>query len=106
MTKPVPTGRTDWKALMAMTDEEITANALSDPDCPPITHGRHIPLRPEDGKTLLERLRKALEREKKVSLTVRYDADVVRWYKAKGKGYQAVMNAALRACMEAEQAAD
>ena len=65
MTKPVPAGRTDWKALMAMTDEEITANALSDPDCPPITHGRHIPLRPEDGKTLLERLRKALERERK-----------------------------------------
>lgn len=56
----------------------------------------------EGSKTLLECFRKALEREKKVSLTVMYDADVVRRYKA--KGHKSTMNAALRACMEAEQA--
>ena len=27
----------DWARLDAMTDEEITAAALSDPDCPPLT---------------------------------------------------------------------
>lgn len=29
--------RTDWEALAAMTEEEIEANALSDPDNPPLT---------------------------------------------------------------------
>ncbi|MGI8962914.1 MAG: helix-turn-helix domain-containing protein [Thermomicrobiales bacterium] len=30
-------GRTDWARLDAMTEEEIEANALSDPDNPPIS---------------------------------------------------------------------
>lgn len=97
--------KTDWEALNAMTDEQAYANALSDPDNPPDTFGERIHLRKSDGKTLLERFRKAIEREKKILLSVRYDADVVRYYKAKGKGYQSIMNAALRACMEAELAA-
>ena len=29
----------------------------------------------------------------------------MEYYRAKGKGYQSAMNAALRACMEAEQEA-
>jgi hypothetical protein len=29
--------KTDWARLDAMTDEEIEANALSDPDNPPLT---------------------------------------------------------------------
>lgn len=94
--------KTDWRALEAMTEEQAYANALNDPDNPPENFGQVVELREKDGMTLLERFRKALEREKKVSVTVRYDADIVRYYKAKGKGYQAIMNAALRACMEAE----
>ncbi len=100
--------RTDWKRVLNMTDAEVTANALKDPDnlpLPPTGGTKEIHLSEEDGATLLERFRKALERERKVLISVRYDADIVRWYKAKGKGYQSVMNAALRACMEAEQAA-
>ena len=98
---------TNWDAVLRMSDEEAYTKALSDPDCPPITNGRHIHLRPEEGKTILERFRKALEREKKVTVTIRFDADIVRWFKArtKGKGYQTAMNAALRAFMEAEQSA-
>ena len=91
--------RTDWKRVLNMTDAEVTANALKDPDSlplPPTGGTKEIHLSEEDGATLLER---------KVLISVRYDADIVRWYKAKGKGYQSVMNAALRACMEAEQAA-
>ena len=98
--------RTDWKRVLNMTDAEVTANALKDPDSlplPPTGGTKEIHLSEEDGATLLERFRKALERERKVLISVRYDADIVRWYKA--KGYQSVMNAALRACMEAEQAA-
>lgn len=94
--------KTDWDHLDKMTEEEIYANALSDPDNQPDNFGERIHLRKCDGTTLLERFRKALERERKISLTVRYDADIVRYYKAKGKGYQSLMNAALRACMEAE----
>lgn len=30
-------GKTDWDRLKAMTEEEINAAALSDPDCPPLT---------------------------------------------------------------------
>ena len=35
-----PSGMTpeDWRRLDAMTDEEITAAALSDPDAQPLTH--------------------------------------------------------------------
>ena len=94
--------RTDWKRVLNMTDAEVTANALKDPDSLPLLstdETKEIYLSEEDG------FRKALERERKVLISVRYDADIVRWYKAKGKGYQSVMNAALRACMEAEQAA-
>jgi putative transcriptional regulator len=35
-TEPFP-DRTDWKRLAEMTEEEIEANALSDPDNPPIS---------------------------------------------------------------------
>ncbi len=36
-TRPFPASRTDWKRLAEMTEEEIEANAQSDPDNPPIT---------------------------------------------------------------------
>ena len=32
-----PNGDTDWTRVNAMSEEEITAAALSDPDCPPLT---------------------------------------------------------------------
>lgn len=32
-----PVGETDWARLRTMTEEEIVANALSDPDNPPLT---------------------------------------------------------------------
>ena len=34
---PLPRGDTDWARLDAMTDEEVTAAALSDPDAQPLT---------------------------------------------------------------------
>jgi putative transcriptional regulator len=33
----LPTDRTDWARVRAMTDEEVTAAALSDPDAQPLT---------------------------------------------------------------------
>lgn len=94
--------------LRRMTDEQAYANALSDPDNPPLTEKRlasAVRLRDIPGETLLEKFRNARKREAKQTITARFDADIVRYYKAKGKGYQSLMNAALRACMEAEIAA-
>jgi putative transcriptional regulator len=34
--KPVPDSRTDWEAVNALTDEQIRAAALDDPDAAPI----------------------------------------------------------------------
>lgn len=36
----------------------------------------------------------------KQSLTVRFDADMLEWFKSQGKGYQTRMNAVLRAFYE------
>jgi putative transcriptional regulator len=35
--EPLPRGNTDWTRLDAMTDEEVAAAALSDPDAQPLT---------------------------------------------------------------------
>ena len=40
----------------------------------------------------------------KEQLTVRFDADVVDWFKKQGRGYQTRMNAVLRAFMETRRA--
>ncbi len=40
-------------------------------------------------------------RPKKVRITAAYDADVARWYRGLGEGYQARMNAVLRVYMHA-----
>ncbi len=39
-TRPFPPDRTDWPGLRRMTEEEIVAAALSDPDNPPRTPER------------------------------------------------------------------
>jgi putative transcriptional regulator len=38
--------KTDWKRLRNMTDEEIEANALSDPEFPPLTDEEFERMRP------------------------------------------------------------
>ncbi len=45
-TRPFPPDETNWAALRAMTDEEIEAAALADPDNPPLTPERQAHLRP------------------------------------------------------------
>ncbi len=44
-TRPL-VGRTDWARLAAMTEEEIEANALADPDNPPLTPAELRRMRP------------------------------------------------------------
>ena len=33
---PLPSGKTDWKRLASMTDTDALANAMADPDNPPL----------------------------------------------------------------------
>lgn len=40
------------------------------------------------------------EKAKKTSVTARFDADMVQWFKSQGRGYQTKMNAVLRAFYE------
>jgi len=46
---------------------------------------------------------KVVEPRIKQAVTIRYDHDVLEWFKAQGKGYQTRMNAVLRAYIEAQQ---
>lgn len=94
--------------IQSMTDEEVCTNALSDPDAQPLTDQKlagFVRIADIPGNSLLERMQNFKKRAAKKSLTVRYDDDLVEYYRAKGKGYQQAMNDALRVCMEAEKEA-
>ena len=41
--------------------------------------------------------------QNKARLTVRFDADMVQWFKSQGRGYQTRMNAVLRSFYESHQ---
>lgn len=54
---PLPEGKTDWERVTAMTDAEVMAAALSDPDAQPLTEEQLTQMRrPVDIKALRERL--------------------------------------------------
>jgi uncharacterized protein (DUF4415 family) len=99
-------GVTDWEKFDAMTDEQVMAAAIADPDAQPLTDEQLLRFRrpPEvAGGTFIDRIR-GLSKENKVSLTVRYDADIAEFYKGRGKNYQRLMNNVLRAYMEEQKA--
>jgi uncharacterized protein (DUF4415 family) len=73
--------------LDAMTDDEITAAARSDPDNPPLTDAE-LALMRRSGRP------KADDPKRLVSL--RLDSDVVERLRASGPGWQSRANAALR----------
>jgi uncharacterized protein (DUF4415 family) len=81
---------TEWERLDALQDEDIDLS-----DAAEITP---------------EMFAKAVARgglkppPNKQQITIRLDADVLRWYRAQGEGYQTRINALLRAYMDAHQA--
>lgn len=96
--------KTCWNQVRAMTDEEVTAAALADTDAQPLTEEQLRKFhRPATG-TFLDLVRTQIKNNKK-SLTVRYDADVVEFFKSQGKGYQKLMNNVLRAYMQSQRPA-
>jgi uncharacterized protein (DUF4415 family) len=75
---------------MSMTEEEIHAAALSDPDAQPTT--------PEFWKNA-----RVVYPKGKRPVTLRLDADLLSWFRLK-RGYQTEINAILRAYMTANRA--
>ena len=82
--------RTNWAKLARMTDAEIEAVAQSGEDTP---------------MTDEEWARATVVRPDKVAVGLRLDGDVLRWFKARGKGYQTRINAVLRRYIEAQRKA-
>lgn len=52
---PLPPSDTDWAAIDALSDEEVEARALADPDAPPLTHDQLARLRRVPSVRLLRR---------------------------------------------------
>ena len=79
--------QTDWARVDAMTEEELEASIdheeEGEPDWSTLTVGIPGP---------------------KQQLTVRFDSDIIDWFKAQGPRYQTRMNAVLRSYVEAQKA--
>jgi uncharacterized protein (DUF4415 family) len=83
-------GKTDWKRLKKLRDQDIRRAAKSDPDAAPIASAEWF-----HRANLLSPRRKA-------PISLRLDADVLKWFQAHGRGYQTRINAVLRAYFESQ----
>ncbi len=91
--KEVVKGHTDWKRVDTLSDADIDAAIAADPDAAPaLDHDWFI-----DAELVMPRPKQAI--------SLRVDADVLRWYKDAGPGYLSRMNAILRQYAEAHGAA-
>ena len=86
---PLPQGQTDWAAIDAKSEEQLLAEALSDPDALPLTD---------------EQLARFERVECKQSVSIRLDEDVLDYFKAGGRGYQTRINAVLKSYVKAQTA--
>jgi uncharacterized protein (DUF4415 family) len=78
--------RTDWARVDAMTEEELEASIDYE----------------EEGEIDWSTLQVGFPGPKQ-QLTVRFDSDVIAWFKAQGAGYQTRMNAVLRSYVDAQR---
>ena len=81
--------RTDWKRLRAMSDAEVHAGIVADPDAKPTDEAFW-----RDAHVVMPR--------RKHTVTMRLDADLLEWFR-KERGYQTRINAILRAYMNAHE---
>ncbi|MFQ5652481.1 MAG: BrnA antitoxin family protein [bacterium] len=81
------TTKTDWKRLDALTDEEIDTSEI-----------------PELDEEWFKNAKVVLPQKKK-AISLRLDVDVLEWFKSnsKGRGYQTLMNAVLKAYVKAQK---
>jgi len=80
-THPISTGKTNWKTLHQNDDSDIDYT-----DNPPTDEKFW-----ESAEVVMP--------THKTHLSVRFDNDVVDYFKKKGRGYQSMMNAVLRSYM-------
>jgi uncharacterized protein (DUF4415 family) len=83
--------QTDWARLDAMTEAELEAAIASDPDWADIPRDWYKHATPHYPAALRKEIR------------LRLDPDLLAWFKRQGRGYQARINAALRAFVEAHE---
>jgi uncharacterized protein (DUF4415 family) len=79
--------KTDWRNLRSMTDEEIHAAIIDDPDANPTDEAFW-----KEARVVMPR--------RKETVTTRLDADLLEWFRSE-RGYQTRINAILRAYMNA-----
>jgi uncharacterized protein (DUF4415 family) len=89
-------GKTDWDALDAKTAAKIAADMASDPAWDDI---------PEDwvSKARLATSLIGGQKENKRQVTMRFDADILAFFKRGGRGWQGRMNAVLRSFVEGQR---
>lgn len=87
----------DWARVDAMSDEELTQNALSDPDSSPAD----APWDLSQAVTLEELI--AQQNRRKQSVTIRLKPTTLDFFKGKGRGYQTKISALLDYYVEQEQ---
>jgi len=80
------------RALIEMSDEEVERRATADPDAGIIPPGFWDNAQVVYG-------------EPKQQITLRLDADIIRWFKRTGRGYQSRMGAVLRSYVQAQRKA-
>ncbi|MGC1887792.1 MAG: BrnA antitoxin family protein [Stellaceae bacterium] len=85
--------RTDWAAVAAKTEDELAAHIASDPAWERV---------PGDWVSRADATTGLMRRpgEKKRQVTMRFDADVLEFFKRAGRGWQGRMNAVLRSFMD------
>jgi len=75
---------TNWKRIDEMTDEEIDTS-----DIPPL------------GDDFFAKAK--LRVPKRVSVTMRVDADLMEWFRAQGEEYESLINTVLRSYVESNK---
>jgi uncharacterized protein (DUF4415 family) len=81
--------KTDWRRIDALRDEDIDLSDI--PEVTPEMFAKAV-------------VRRGLSAEaRKEQVTLRMDADVLKWFRSLGKGYQTQINALLRAYMTASR---
>lgn len=78
--------QTDWARVDALTEEELEASIDFE----------------EEGEIDWDKVYVEMPQLKK-QMTIRFDEDVIEWFRAQGAGYQTRMNQVLRSYVEAQR---
>jgi len=87
--------KSDLSRVRALSDADIERIALEDPDAQPMT---------DEELTRAKKMRlEDFLPTTKAKVCLRLDREVVTWFRARGRGYQTKINAALRAFIDSQE---